>query len=487
VRTLGRLDGLFYPFFEKEKENAEEMFFDFYREIDTLRAPSNIPFAICGADINGKSLHNELSDMLLDVYRRAGTTNTKFHVLVAESTPETLVKKALNAIREGNNSIVLMNDRVIVDSLLKLGAEREDAVRYHVVGCYECGAEGEMTCTTNGRVNIAKAVEYAINDGIDMLTGKQVGLRSGKHDTFEDFYNEYLRQLEFLSINAMKATDIYEREYRHIHSSPFLSGTYTGVMERGGDVYCSYTAKYNNSSVNAIGLATAVDSLYAIKKLVYEDKTFSLDELRQILINDWEGNEVLRLRVKNRFKKYGNADPEVDVFAADTVKFLASVISGKPNSKGGKYRLGLFSINWRWVMGEYTAASADGRKKGQTLSQNSSASFGADKKGATAHLISAATIDATDTPNASIVDIDLHVSAVRGENGLEALYTSLMTFFEMGGFGVHYNVLDTEVLKRAKESPQDYPNLQVRLCGWNVLFSTLSDKEKDEFIARSVK
>lgn len=489
VRTLGRLDGLYYPFYKKEsRENAEALIYDFYREIDTLRAPSNIPFAMGGTDCSGNSLINDLSYLLLDVYRRAGTNNTKFHILISDSIPEKLVRAALEAVKEGNNSIVFMSDETVVKGLLKLGADPEDARRYHVVGCYECGASGELTCSTNARVNIPKALEYAMNGGVDMMTGKQVGLDcEGEYADFGTLFAEFLRQLTFLCQQAMRATDIYESRYRDIHSSPFLSGTYSSAMERGGDLYGSYTAKYNNSSVNAIGLATAIDSLAAVRKLVYEDKAMTLRELRDILMNDWEGREALRLRIKNRFPKYGNGIPEVDVLARDTVKHLASVISGRPNAKGGKYRLGLFSINWRWEMGEKTSATPDGRRRGETLSQNSSATFGADKNGATAHMLSAAVIDGSDTPNASIVDIDLHSSAVRGENGTSALYTALMTFIKMGGFGVHFNVLDTEVLKRAKESPSDYPNLQVRLCGWNVLFSSLSEKEKDEFIARSVR
>lgn len=489
VRTLGRLDGLFYPFFEREdRDSAESLIYDFYREIDTLRAPSNIPFAMGGTDGDGNSLINDLSYLLLDVYRRAGTNNTKFHILISENTPEDLVKRALEAVKEGNNSIVFMSDSKIIEGLVKLGADPEDARRYHVVGCYECGASGELTCSTNARVNIPKALEYALNGGVDMLTGKRVGLEcEGNYADFESLYAEFLRQLTHLSQQAMRMTDIYESRYGNIHFSPFLSGTYSSAMERGGDLYASYTAKYNNSSVNAIGLATAVDSLAAVRKLVYEDKTLTLAELTKILKSDWEGKEALRLTVKHRFPKYGNGIPEVDVLARDTVKHLSSVISGRPNAKGGKYRLGLFSINWRWEMGEKTAASADGRRKGETLSQNSSATFGADKNGATAHLLSAAVIDGSDTPNASIVDIDLHSSAVQGENGTSALYTALMTFIKMGGFGVHYNVLNTEVLKKAKERPSDHPNLQVRLCGWNVLFSSLSEREKDEFIARSVK
>lgn len=487
VRTLGRLDTLYYPFFKNEnRADAESLIYDFYREIDTLRAPSNIPFAMGGTRADGSSLVNELSYLLLRTYRRAETNNTKFHILISDTTPDDLVKEALEAVIEGNNSIVFMSDTKIVESLVKHGADPSDARMYHVVGCYECGAEGELTCSTNARVNIPKAVEYVLNDGYDMLTGKKVGLSvENEPADFDTFFNEYLKQLGHLSKCAMQATDIYEKEYKHIHSSPFLSGTYTCAMEKGADLYCGYSAKYNNSSVNAIGLATAVDSLYAVKKLVYDDRTLTLSALRDILKNDWEGNEILRLRVKNRFKKYGNNDPEIDKLAHDTVKYLSEQVSGKPNMKGGKYRLGLFSINWRWDMGKMTSASADGRRKGETLSQNSSATFGADKNGATAHLLSAARIDGSDTPNASIVDIDLHISSVRGENGLNAMMGSLMTFFEMGGFGVHYNVLDTEVLKKAKASPKDYPNLQVRLCGWNVLFSSLSEKEQDEFIARS--
>ena len=147
----------------------------------------------------------------------------------------------------------------------------------------------------------------------------------------------------------------------------------------------------------------------------------------------------------------------------------------------------MFSIDWRWDFGLKTAASANGRHSGETLSQNTSASFGADKEGATAHLISAARIDMSKTPNGAIVDIDLHSSAVQGENGITALVSSLKTYFELGGFAVHYNVLDTDILIDAKKNPEKYPSLQVRLCGWNVLFSTLSEKEKDEFIARSMK
>ena len=156
-----------------------------------------------------------------------------------------------------------------------------------------------------------------------------------------------------------------------------------------------------------------------------------------------------------------------------------------PNVKGGIYRLGMFSINWRHMFGKETAATPDGRRRGEALSQNSSASFGADREGITAHILSVTKQDHTLTPNGSVLDLDFHSSAVKGEDGLAAMEATLRTYMRRGGFAVHYNVLNADVLRRAKERPEDYPNLQVRLCGWNALFTTLAPHEQEEFICRA--
>lgn len=489
LRTLGRIDKLFYPYFVKEEPTLVRGLLESYmEEIDLLRAPSNIPFALSGTDENGNDLTNELSYLWLDVYEKAQTNNTKLHVLCSKKTPEDIIEKALRCVRGGNNSIVFMSDERVITSLEKQGAEHVDAVNYHVVGCYECGAEGELTCSCNARVNVPKALELALNDGRDMQTGHLIGLKPERaFESYDDLVFEFERQLRYFCECAMKITSFYESHYREIHSSPFLSGAYTSALEKGGDLYCDYTAKYNNSSLNAIGLATATDSLAAIRKLVYEDKVLSLSELVETLKNDWKDREPLRLLVKNKYPKYGQGNKKTDAIAKKIVDVLSDAVSYKENVRGGNWRLGLFSIDWRWQFGEKTAASADGRRSGETVSQNTSASFGADKEGATAHLISGASIDTTKTPNGAILDIDLHSSAVNGENGIKALLTSLKTYFDLGGFAVQYNIMDTEILKDAKINPEKYPSLQVRLCGWNVLFSSLSEKEKDEFIARSIK
>ena len=489
LRTLGRLDKLFYPYYLKEdKDEAISLLRDYMSEIDDLEADANIPFALGGTDVEGNSSVNELSYLFLDIYGEIATRNTKMHLLVADSTPRDIIEKAFRLVRSGHNSIVFMSDKKIIEALIKQGAEPLDAARYHVVGCYECGAEGELTCSCNARVNIPKALELALFDGIDILSDRKIGLSPERALlTFEDVVYEFERQLKHLASCAMRLTDLYEEKYSKIHCAPFLSGTYVSALEKGGDLYGLYSAKYNNSSLNAVGLATATDSLAAIRKAVFEDKIITLERFKEILRTDYEGEEYLRLLIKNKYPKYGRGDERTDSIARDIVNTLASAVSRKPNAKGGNYRLGIFSINWRWSIGAKTAASADGRHAGETLSQNASANFGQDTEGATMHLLSASRIDTTNTPNGTIVDIDLHSSAVSGDNGIKALATSLKTYFDLGGFAVHYNVLDTNILNDAKLHPEKYPNLQVRLCGWNVLFSSLSEKEKDEFIARAIR
>ena len=488
LRTMGRLDSLFYPYFKREEPAAaEQLVHDYLRALNEIDAVANLPFALGGTNAEGESLVNELSYLILNTYRGAGTWAVKLHLLCSDGMPEDLIRMGLDAVREGNNSIVFLSDKRVIESLEKLGADHSDAVDYHVVGCYECGARGELTCSCNARVNLPKALEYALNNGVDMITGEQIGLPvESSLESFDALCTEFERQLRHLCRCAMELTDRWESHYPAMHAAPILDATYRSALEKGADLYCENGAKYNNSSLNALGLATVADSLCAVKCLVFDERRLTLEEMIAILQQDWTGQEALRQYCKNRLPKFGTGVEEVDSIARRIVLTLADAINGRPNTRGGKYRLGLFSIDWRWDFGEHTAASADGRRCGEPISQNTGASFGADREGATAHLLSVASLDTSNTPNGAIVDLDLHSSAVLGENGLDAMLASLLTYFDLGGFAVHYNVLDADVLTDAKKHPEKYPNLQVRLCGWNVLFSTLSDKEKDEFIRRSM-
>ncbi|MBR5311871.1 MAG: DUF3029 family protein [Clostridia bacterium] len=487
LRTLGRLDRLFAPFAEKEDpQTVRNLVRDFLREIDTLRAPANIPFMLCGSDASGRDLTNDMSRLILETYTELKPSNTKFHILCTPDTPKDFLRSAFESVKNGANSMVFMNDRMVIESLRKLGETPEAAVNYSVVGCYECGGAEETACTCNARLNLPKALELALHGGCDALTGEKIGADTdGDYPTFEALYDAFCVQVRYLARQAMDITDRYEEKYALLHASPFFTATYPTCLKKGADVYCGYSAAYNNSSLNAIGLATAVDSLAAIRKLVYEDKRMTLDEFIAVLDSNWKDQAVLQGIIRKKYPRYGNGDPAVDALAGSVVKVLSDAVNNVPNAKGGVYRLGLFSIDWCIDYGAQTAASADGRSSGETLSQNTGASFGANRDGTTAHLHSVTAIDASDTANGAIVDLDLHSSAVRGENGTTVLAATLQTYLEKGGFAIHYNVLDTETLEDARVHPENYPNLQVRLCGWNVKFTELSASAQEAFIRRS--
>lgn len=487
ARTIGRLDRMFMPFYNQQNsQEAEQLADAFIDELDNYKVGANMPFMIGGIDVEGNSMVNTMSYLLLNSYIKKKPAHVKLHLLCHENIPSDIVDMALDGVREGANSIVFMSDHIVIEGLMKIGASLEDATDYAVVGCYECGAKGEVTCSCNGRVNIPKAIELAMNNGVDVLSGVKAGLNVEQEiSSFEDLYQEFLRQLMYLTQCTMEVTNIYERRYPNIHSSLFFSSTYVAAVENGGDLYCDYSAKYNNSSINCMGIATAVDSLVAIKKLVFEDKKMSLKQFNDVLKSNWENHENLRLTIKNKYPRYGNGDMSVDSFATEIVKKLSDKINNAPNAKGGVFRLGTFSVDNRILYGKLMSASADGRLQEEPISQNAGATFGADREGATAHILSVTAMDATEVVNGSILDLDLHSSAVKGENGLCALRATLDTYLKRGGFGIHYNVLDAKILKEAQCNPDMYPNLQVRLCGWNVKFSELSPDVQNEFINRA--
>ena len=491
IRTFGRVDSLLYPFYVKEeKETSRALVAAFLEEINGHRMSENQPFALGGTDKDGNDLTNELSFLFIEEYKKLKPPYVKIHIICAREPHEEFLKFALDGVRSGANSICFFGDEVVKKSLLRLGVAEEDTVDYHIDGCYECGGYGELTSPATGRISIAKAIELALNDGKDVFTGIQLGLPvEKKPESYEEFYAEFLRQLEYIADSAKRYIGDMEKIYPRLHAGPFFTSTFGECVEKGVDIFAGFGAKYNNTSICGIGFATAVDSLMAVKKLVYDDKSMSFDELAELMRNNWAGKEALRLAVRNKFPKYGMGDIEVDRHAAGLVEKLASMINGVPNEKGGVYRLGLHSITVRWIMGKSLGATPDGRLAGESTSLNTGASFGADREGATGHILSVTTLDAAYAPNSVTLDLDLdlHSSAVKGENGLHALYSTLKTYIVRGGFSVHYNILDTDVLKDAQKNPENYPNLQVRLCGWNAIFANLSKEQQDEYITRSAK
>lgn len=493
VRTLGRLDYLFYPFYKRDVERgrltpalAAALTDKFLERLESMKIGANIPFAIGGTRSDGGSFVNEYSYILLNSYCKGGYPDVKMHFLYGDALPRDFVRMAFEGIRSGSNSMVFISDAVTRASLRAIGEDSEDVERYLAVGCYETCSRNEIPCSCSGRINLVKVLEATLTGGYELFEGRQIApIRNSSYNTFDELFDAYLFYLEYFLDIACTLTDEREKYMPFFHSSPLFSSTFDSCIEKGMDVYCGFSGKYNNSSINLVGEASAVDSLLAVRKIVFEDGSHSLKELTEILKNNWDGNEKLRLKAKNTFVKYGCGNKYADTIAENIVKRAARIINGRKNVKGGVYRLGAFSVDWRFFMGEKTAASADGRYRGEPLSKNISPSLGADKNGITGAIISAARIGKGMTPNGSVLDLTVHSSAAEGDDGLSALIASLATFEQMGGTAIHYNVLDAAVLRDAQIHPEDHPNLQVRLCGWNVLFSNLSRSEQDEFILQA--
>lgn len=488
IRTMGRLDQLLQPFYEAEpnKDYVKELAYQYMLEIDALQAAANMPFALAGTDGKGVSQVNDMSYVLLNAYAATKLSETKLHILCNQNMPRDFLQLCMQCVKDGGNSLVFINNQQMVDGLVKLGINRDDAAAYAIVGCYESSAREEIPCSCNARMSLPKALEATLHGGKDAITGDLVGVEASvDFDSFEALMDAFRANVQRFAKGCMDMTNAYESHYAQFHASPFFSSCLSACVEKGADAYADYGAAYNNSSINIIGMGTVVDSLYTIRKLVYEDKRLTLQQFIEILDSNWEGQETLRGIIRNKLPKYGVGNREVDALATEVFNHLSQCINNVPNVKGGVYRLGILSIDWRKTWGEHTAASADGRKLGESLSQNASATFGMDREGPTGHILSVASMDGTDAVNGLVLDIDLHSSAVRGENGTNVLVATLETMLQAGGQTVHYNVLDTDTLRDAQVHPENYPNLQVRMCGWNVLFTHLSKKSQDEFIHRS--
>ena len=492
VRTLGRLDVLLAPFYKHDIESGrftkaeiKELLKYFLYKFWAAKVAYDLPFCLSGMDTKGDDVTSEISYLIVDTYDELNIHSPKIHIRVCDKTPKGFIKKVLDCIRRGNSSFVFVNDRIGIESLMRVGIAEREARDYVPIGCYEPAVWGvELGCTGNGGVNLPKAIELVFNAGRDLESGILCGVPMKLPTTYESFVEAVKLQIKYMTEKAADYITKIEGHYRDIHPDALLSSQYNYSIECGKDVY-EGGAKYNNSSLYFYSIATLIDSLCAVKKLVFIDKRFTLSELRDILISDWHGYERERQIARHLSMKYGNGEPISDALTKDFASFCASLINNKPNGRGGVFKAALFTIDFCFAAGKKTMATPDGRRAGEPLSKNLCASVGMDRKGITALINSVTNIDFADFPTGSVLDIVLHPTAVSGEDGLEAFYSVLSTYFKKGGFAMHGNIFDAEILKLAQAEPEKYKNLQVRVCGWNAYFVNLSKTEQDSFIRQA--
>lgn len=494
VRSLCNFDRILYPYYANDLKNGvteEELRTDlayFLLQFTAIGNYWNQPVFLGGCKADETTEINELSYLFLDVYDQMNIYNPKVQLKIAESTPKAFVLKALDMIRRGNNSIVFVSDATIRKALMNIGVSAEDARLCNVKGCYEYSPQGSMDIGVN-YVNLLKPMEYALHQGCDGVTGEFVGLKSpdvSAFDTFEKFYDEYKKQLAFVCENVIRIVNGFEDYLVYINPQSMLSATYPSCLEKARDAIQG--GAIGNDSTMLFGfIGDLADSLAMIKKYVYDKKELTLTELVKVLDSNYEGNEILRRKLYADRDKYGNNKELPDSIAKDVVDFVVKQCCGVPNSKkrGGKWNCGFHVARMSYSQGEKTAASPNGRFFGEELSKNCSASMGQNREGATAAILSVTKIDATSFTCDAALDLGLLPSAVSGEDGLEAMYGLLMTFIKRGGHALHINVFDAETLRDAQKNPDKYQDLQIRVCGWNVLWNNICKVEQDGFIKQA--
>ncbi|MEA3338765.1 MAG: pyruvate formate lyase family protein [Chloroflexota bacterium] len=442
-----------------------------------------------GIDENGEDASNELTYLMLDVIQEMNLLEPKPNVRLHAGTPDRLLGRVVDMIAETQGSPFLLNfDENSIAGLRWQGLPEQDLWDYAPVGCLENTLQGnDRSGTVDVNLNIAKAVELALHSGRDAATGEQVGPRSGDpctFATFDRFFDAFKTQLQAILELLIAANDVADAGRARFGPTPYVSALVDGCLESGKDITAG-GARYNFITVEGIALATAADSLAAVKKLVYDERTVTMDELVRALDANFEGYEPLRQTLLNKAPKYGNDDPDADELARQISQFWTTEAFKRVTPETGKrYRGGYLSWNYWVSYAPTTGATPDGRVRGQFLSNGVCPVNGADRLGPTAVIKSVGRLGMETAPNGASHTMSFSPTMLRSAENRRKLTALLRAYGQVGGTCLQLNVVSPETLRAAQKEPDAYQNLLVRVTGYNAYFVMLGKEIQDEIIAR---
>ena len=494
VRSLGYgLDATIYPFFVRDlekgvftREELTDFVAYFLMQFSAIGSYWGQPIYLAGTNPDGSSKVNEVSHLILDVYDSLGLYNPKIQIKISKSTPKDFVLKALDMIRSGTSSIVFVSEDTALKALMRNGATYDEALDSVIKGCYEYTTKANCIGISFNTFNALKPIALVFNNGKDKATGIQVGLQTGNVADFKDFrefYYAYLAQFDDIIENSLHCLDHMEKYIHEVNPSSLYSATIPACVESMTDALDCGIKNVSDMLIN--GFASAVDALMAVYELVYEKKLTTLAELKEALVANWVGHEKLRIKALNCKHKFGVGDKMADSYANAIHTFFSSHFTGRKNCHGGNYEYELHSARAFIEQGKKTEATPDGRRDWEDTSKNVSPTTGMDKNGITALVRSATSIDLSVSDSGACLDAMLHPSSVQGDDGLEVLFSVLDTYMSRGGASIHFNIFDADTLRDAQANPEKYKNLQVRVCGWNVLWNNMVKEEQDMYILRA--
>ena len=550
----GRFDQYMYPYYKKDmeqgnisREYAQELMDCIWVKLNDLNkcrdAASAEGFAgyslfqnliAGGQDKDGNDVTNDLSFMSIQASMHVHLPQPSLSVRVWNGTPHEFLIKAAELTRTGIGLPAYYNDEVIIPALQNRGLSLADAREYNIIGCVEPQKAGKTDGWHDAAFfNMCRPLELVFSNGMDK--GVQVGVRTGdvtKMATFDEFYDAYKKQMEYfisLLVNADNAIDVAHGERCPL---PFLSCMVDDCMKVGKSVQ-EGGAVYNFTGPQGFGIANMADALFAVRKLVYEEKKFTMAELKEALAWNYGKGldeqsaadiaETVLGEMKKagqtvdaqaatavisslvgmkpepakaaRFEeihnlieevpKFGNDIPEVDYFARDVAYTYTKPLQNYKNPRGGMYQAGLYPVSANVPLGGQTGATPDGRYAHTPVADGVSPSAGKDVKGPTAAATSVSRLDHFIVSNGTLFNQKFHPSALSGREGLEKFVALIRSYFDQKGMHMQFNVVDRETLLDAQKHPEKYKHLVVRVAGYSALFTTLSRSLQDDIIRRT--
>jgi len=438
-----------------------------------------------GLRADGSDAVNEVTYLILDVVEEMRLLQPSASIQVSRQSPDRLLTRAGRIIRTGFGQPSVFNADAIVQELVRQGKSVADARAGGSSGCVEVGAFGKEAYILTGYFNLPKVLELTLHDGVDPRTGRRLGPATGDpagFATFDALFAAFRHQLRHFVDVKIRGNNVIERLFAAHMPAPFLSLLTDDCIAAGRD-YHDGGARYNSTYIQGVGLGTITDALTAIKCHVYGG-SLTVSALRDALQADFVGHERLRLQLWNRTPKYGNDDDRADEVMRAVFEAYFEAIDGRPNTKGGAYRVNLLPTTVHVYFGSVTGATPDGRRAWTPLSEGVSPVQGADRYGPTAVLRSVAKIDHLRT-GGTLLNQKLAPRLLAGEVGLGTLAHLVRSYFRLDGHHIQFNVVDADTLREAQEHPEEHRDLIVRVAGYSDYFCDLGQALQEEIIART--
>lgn len=501
ISTFGHLDRMLGPYYDADlaagrldQAEAWDLLAAFLAftdvKFDSKRAyhETSTTVFIGGCDALGVPVYNEVTRIVVEVYRELGLINPKLQARLSPAHPESYFDLVAGLAAAGTNVMAVYNDPVVIAANVRTGKREEDARLYVGGGCQE-------NILQNTEISSRATMFFSVPAVLDMgilpqrwsafteAEGLQLTPQTGC-ETFDDFYEAFLGNLRRVIDRLVTNRNRYEADGWRYNPCPLLSSTISDCLERARDM-TEGGCRYSTGSVDLAGIGTLVDSLYAVRQVVFERRDVTLEQLLSMVGDNFANDEAFRQYLLHAVPKFGHEDEEIGAFAAQVFADVAAAASGQVNSRGGRYGASLFAHRSSVALGQALGATPDGRLSGAHLSQSMGPSLEAlgSRFEIGAVLAALEPLDLTDYPVVGVLDLKL--PAAPGGHGAATIKPVLRRFMDSGGSVMQLNVVDADVLREAREHPERHPDLSVRVSGYSAYFTTLSADVQTEIIDRT--